>query len=56
MQQTKKLFKTDRNDDGAIIFVGASGGGESKLKTATIKVKIRIDVILQPNLLRSYCK
>ena len=31
--------KRDRDDDGAILFVGSSGGGESKLKTATVKIK-----------------
>ena len=30
--------KRDRDDDGAILFVGSSGGGESKLKTATVKI------------------
>ena len=32
--------KPERDDDGAILFVGSAGGdGQSKLKTATVKVK-----------------
>ena len=31
--------KPERDDDGAILFVGSSGAGASKLKMATVKVK-----------------
>ena len=31
--------KPERDDDGAILFVGSAGDGHSKLKTATVKVK-----------------